>query len=159
MIKITLIEKNELPQCASILRDIYNNNVLNEGWTVESSNAICTFYFKVNPDLFFVAKKENEVVGFIFSYIKPWANGNQLMIEELSVKETYRKQGIASQLLKMLVKKAQRKYNIACVNGTTYSGEGKMPFSWYERIGFKKVEDLFLIKGNPNDILIYIKEK
>ena len=57
MIEIKLAEKQDLPQCAEILRDIYNNNVLSEGWTVESSNAICEFYFKLNPDLFFVAKK------------------------------------------------------------------------------------------------------
>ena len=31
MIEIKLAEKNDLPQCAEILRDIYNNNVLDEG--------------------------------------------------------------------------------------------------------------------------------
>ncbi|MBQ8424473.1 MAG: GNAT family N-acetyltransferase [Clostridia bacterium] len=157
MIEIKLAEKNDLSQCAEILRDIYNNNVLSEGWTIESSNSICEFYFKLNPDLFFVAKNEDEVVGFTFSYIKPWANGNQLMAEELSVKESYRKQKIASKLLKTLVETAKQKYNITCVNGTTYNGENKMPYSWYERIGFRKVEDLFLIESNPNDIINKIK--
>lgn len=157
MIRIELAKKNDLSQCAEILRDIYNNNVLSEGWTVESSNAICEFYFKLNPDLFFVARNEDEVVGFTFSYIKPWADGNQLMAEELSVKESYRKQKIASQLLKTLVETAKQKYNITCVNGTTYNGENKMPYSWYERIGFKKVEDLFLIESHPDDIIKSIK--
>ena len=158
MIEIKLAEKKDLTQCADILREIYNNNVLNEGWTIESSNAICEFYFKLNPDLFFVAKNNDEVVGFTFSYIKPWADGNQLMAEELSVKESYRKQKIASKLLKSVVEAAKQKYNITCVNGTTYNGENKMPYSWYERIGFKKVEDLFLIECNPDDIIKSIKE-
>ncbi len=157
MIEIKLAQKNDLPQCAEILRDIYNNNVLNEGWTVESSNAICEFYFKLNPDLFFVAKNGDEVIGFTFSYIKPWADGNQLMAEELSVKENYRNQKIASKLLKTLVETAKQKHYITCVNGTTYNGENKMPYSWYERIGFKKVEDLFLIESNPDDIINKIK--
>lgn len=157
MIEIKLAQKNDLSQCAEILRDIYNNNVLNEGWTIESSNAICEFYFRLNPDLFFVAKKEDEVVGFTFSFVKPWADGNQLMVEELSVKQSYRNQKIASKLLKTLVKSAKQKYNITCVNGTTYNGENKMPYSWYERIGFKKVEDLFLIESNPDDIIKSIK--
>lgn len=157
MIVIGLAQKNDLPQCANILREIYNNNVLSEGWTIESSNAICEFYFRLNPDLFFVAKNEDEVVGFTFSYIKPWADGNQLMVEELSVKENYRQKKIASKLLKTLVKSAKQKYNITCVNGTTYNGENKMPYSWYERIGFKKVEDLFLIESNPDDIIKSIK--
>lgn len=157
MIVIGLAQKNDLPQCANILREIYNNNVLSEGWTIESSNAICEFYFRLNPDLFFVAKKEDEVVGFTFSFVKPWADGNQLMVEELSVKQSYRNQKIASKLLKTLVKSAKQKYNITCVNGTTYNGENKMPYSWYERIGFKKVEDLFLIESNPDDIIKSIK--
>ena len=157
MVKIKLAEKNDLSQCAEILRDIYNNNVLSEGWTIESSNAICEFYFKLNPDLFFVAKNQDEVVGFTFSYIRPWADGNQLMAEELSVKESHRNQKIASKLLKTLVETAKQKYNITCVNGTTYNGENKMPFSWYRRIGFKKVEDLFLIESNPDEIINKLK--
>lgn len=158
MIEIKLAYKEDLTQCANILREIYNNNILNEGWTIESSNAICEFYFKLNPDLYFVAKNNDEVVGFTFSYIKPWADGNQLMIEELSVKESYRQQKIASRLLKTLVETAKQKYNITCVNGTTYNGENKMPYSWYERIGFKKVADLFLIEGATDNILKNIKQ-
>ena len=153
MIEIKLAEKQDLVQCAEILREIYNNNVLSEGWTEESSNAICEFYFKLNPDLFFVAKDKMGVVGFTFSYIKPWADGNQLMLEELSVKENFRNQKIASKLLKNLVLVAKDKYNITCVNGTTYNSENDMPYCWYKRIGFKKVEDLYLIESNPNDIL------
>ena len=34
MIEIKLAEKQDLSQCAEILRDIQNNNVLSEGWTV-----------------------------------------------------------------------------------------------------------------------------
>lgn len=157
MIEIKLAEKKDLSQCADILRDIYNNNVLNEGWTVESSNAICEFYFKLNPDLFFVAKNEDEVVGFTFSFIKPWADGNQLMLEEISVKESFRNRKIASKLLKTLIETAKLKYNIIFVNATTYNGENGMPYSWYERIGFKKVEDLFLIESNADDIIKNIK--
>jgi ribosomal protein S18 acetylase RimI-like enzyme len=154
MVEIRLAQKEDLKSCAEILKEIYNNNVLNEGWTTESSNAICEFYFKMQPDLFFVAKGQNkEVVGFTFSYIKPWADGNQLMIEEISVKEEFRKQKIATELLKKLIQTAKSKYNITLVNGTTYFGENKMPYSWYERIGFNKVDDLFLIEGESDEIL------
>ena len=153
MIKIELAKKKDLKECAKILMEIYNNNVLNEGWTDESSYAICEFYFKMQPELFLVAKVANEVAGFTFSYIKPWADGNQLMIEEISVKEEYRKQKIATSLLKTLIQKAKDKYNVTCANGTTYLGENDMPFSWYKRIGFKKVDDLFLIEGKTDEVL------
>lgn len=153
MIEIKLATKNDLTQCAKILRDIYNNNVLNEGWTEKSSNAICDFYFKLQPDLFFVAKDNERVVGFTFSFIKPWADGNQLMAEELSVDKDYRKQKVTKRLLKTLVQQAKQRYNITVVNGTTYDGENKMPYSWYQRIGFTKVGDLFSIEANANELL------
>ena len=154
MIEIKPVEKSDLPECAKILMNIYNNNILSEGWTKESANAICEFYFKLQPDLFFVAKnREGGVVGFTFSFIKPWANGNQLMAEELSVDEKYRKQKVATKLLKRLVLTAKEKYNITTVNGTTYNSQNEMPYSWYKRIGFSKVNDLYLVEANPDDIL------
>lgn len=157
MIEFTMAKKKDLILCAEILRNIYNNNVLNEGWTVESSISICEFYFKLQPDLFFVAKNNDEVVGFTFCFIKPWADGNQLMIEELSVKENYRKQKIGKTLLKKLIVEAKQKYNITCINGITYDGDNDMPYSWYKRIGFKKVDDLFLIAGNASEVIEAIK--
>ena len=153
MIEIKPANAKDLLQCARILRDIYNNNVLNEGWTEKSSIAICNFYFKLQPDLFFVAKDKDKVVGFTFSFIKPWAEGNQLMAEELAVVEEYRKQKIATKLLKTLLSNAKNKYNVSMVNGTTYNGLNGMPYSWYERIGFNKVSDLFLIEANVDDVL------
>jgi len=153
MVEIKNAVKEDLQQCAKILRNIYNNNVLSEGWTEQSSNAICNFYFNLQPDLFFVAKDGDKVVGFTFSFIKPWADGNQLMAEELAVVEEYRKQKIATKLLKTLVSNAKDKYNIIMVNGTTYNGLNGMPYSWYERIGFNKVEDLFLIEANADELL------
>ena len=57
----------------------------------------------------------------------------------------------------MLVSVAKEKYNITYVNGTTYDGDNEMPFSWYKRIGFVKVKDLFLIEGKAEDIINKIK--
>lgn len=156
-IEICLAKKSDLPKCAGILREIYNNNVLNEGWTEKSSNAICEFYFKLQPDLFFVAKDGGDILGFTFAFVKPWAKGNQLMIGEISVKEEFRKQGIAKNLLKTLISSAKKKYDITNVNGETYLGEGGMPYSWYERIEFKKVDELFLIEGKTDEVLDKLK--
>lgn len=159
MFKIELAAKKDLPQCAQILMDIYNNNVLNEGWTKQTAETTCNFYYRLNKDLFFVAKNENgEVVGFTYSFIKPWSNGNQLMIEEISVSENYRKQGIATALLTTLIQTAKKKYNITMVNGSTYLGENKMPFAWYQKIGFKKLDELFLIEGDANVVLNKLKK-
>ena len=151
---ISQAERSDLQFCAKLLMDIYNNNELNEGWTEESAMKTCEFFFNLNPDLFLVAKnKTGEVIGFTYSFIKPWADGNWLMIEEISVDKQYRKIGVAKALLKHLIMEAKEKYHITKVNGATYLGENNMPYAWYERINFKKVDDLFLIEGDAEEVL------
>lgn len=141
---------DDLLACAKILKDIYNNNVLSEGWTEESSLNICKFYYKLQPDLYFVAKKQGKVVGFSFSYIKPWADGNHLMVEEISVDPNYRNGGTAIKLISKVFETAIKKYNVVKVEGTTYEDENGAPFRIYKKLGFKKIEDLFLIECDAN---------
>ena len=136
--------------CARILREIYNNNVLSEGWTEESSLNICKFYYKMQPDLFFVAKKDGKVIGFSFSYIKPWADGNHLMVEEISVDPNYRKGGTAIKLISKVFETAIKKYGVVKVEGTTYEDENGAPFKIYKKLGFTKIQDLFLIECEAN---------
>lgn len=153
--KICLVKRNELKDCAKILRDIYNNNVLSEGWTEKTSLNTCLFFYKQNKDLFFVAKDENDkVIGFTYSFIKPWSHGNMLMIEEISVAENYRKHGIAKALMLAVVSKAKEKYNISNVCGEAYYDKNAdwIPFDWYKRIGFSKNKELFIIESEPNEI-------
>lgn len=144
--EIVLANTNDLKGCAKILKDIYNSNVLSEGWTDKSSLDLCTFHYKRQPDLFYVAKKEGKVVGFSFSYIKPWADGNHLMVEEISVDPNFRSSGTALKLISKVFETAIKKYNITKVEGTTYEDENGAPFKIYKKIGFKKVTDLFLIE-------------
>ena len=157
--KIEIAKKKDLKECARILRENYNDGVLSEGWTEESSNSICKFFYNLQKDLFLVARDENVggVIGFIFGFIKPWADGNQLMAEEFCVDKRFQKQGIAKKLLKTLLEKATEKYSITQINGTTYQGEDKMPFAWYKRIGFTKVKDLFLIEASCDEALRHLE--
>ena len=80
------------------------------------------------------------------------------MIEEISVDEKYRKNGVAKALLLKIVSEAKKKYDITKVNGATYYGDDDMPFAWYERIGFEKVEDLFLIEADAEQLISKLKD-
>lgn len=150
--EITLATTKDLSQCANILKSIYNSNILSEGWTDESSLAICKFYFKLQPDLFYVAKKNGQVVGFSFSYIKPWADGHHLMVEEISVDPNFRKHGTALKLITQVFDTAIKKYNVSKIEGATYEDETGAPFKIYKKLGFKKIEDLFLIECDAKKI-------
>lgn len=145
----TVIEparKADMGDCARILMDIYNNNVLNEGWTIKSATTLCEYHFAHQPDLFFVVKRAGEIVGFTFSYIKPWADGNHLCVEEIAVEKSARAGGTAQELVTELVRVAMNKYQIAKVDGTTFEDETGMPFKIYKWLGFTRVDDLFLVE-------------
>ncbi len=75
------------------------------------------------------------------------------MIEEISVDKKYRKKGIAKSLLQNLILLAKEKYDVTKLSGATYLGENNMPYAWYERIKFKRVDDLFLIEGDAEEVL------
>jgi len=75
------------------------------------------------------------------------------MLEEIAVDKNFRKQGVATNLLKTLLQTAKNKYAVTCVNGTTYNGENEMPYSWYKRLKFEKISDLFLICGDVDQVL------
>ncbi len=157
MISINLATQKDLQSCARILMDNYNSSVLNEGWTIKTATKLCNFFYKMQPDLFFVAKDGDKVVGFTFSYIKPWAKGEVLMIEELSVDKRYRKQQIATNLLLNLVTIAKKNYKVVSVNGTTYIDKNGMPYSWYDKINFKKVDELFVIEIGASELIKNLK--
>jgi len=153
MFIIRNMKQDDVSKCAGIVMEIYNNNILNEGWTEETSNAFVGFVFKIQPDLCFVAETDGDVIGFAIGFIKPWSNGNILMEEELSVKEKYRRKGVAKELMKETLKTVIEKYNIVSMCGTTYNEENEMPYSWYKRIGFIKSDELYIIEGEPKTIL------
>ena len=149
---ICLAKRRDIPECARIMKNIYNSNILSEGWTDKSAKALCEFYYNLQPDLFFVAKRNNKVIGFSYSYIKPWADGNHLMVEEISVDPRQRKFGTALMLIKQVFNVAINKYHITKIEGVTYEDKNGAPFKIYKRMGFKRIKDLFLIECNVSKI-------
>ncbi len=153
MFEIRQVRESDIENVAKLYVKVYSEFLPNEGWTFETALNFCKYNFDKQQDLFFVAEEQDQVVGFSFGYIRPWSDGNQLMGEELVVDQKYHRNGIATQLFKTLVATAYDKYKITLVNGTTYEGHNQMPYSWYKRIKFNKVDDLFLVAGKPADIL------
>jgi len=77
-----------------------------EQWTAKSAEKFVGFMYKIQPDLFFVAKHRGRVIGGIWGMIKPYVKGNVICDTELFVSKKYQKQGISKMLLKKIVKEA-----------------------------------------------------
>ena len=153
LFKIEQVADADISQCAEIMVNEYNNNDLAEGWSKQTAILLCQHYQKLQPDLFLVAKNDSEVLGFTFSLIKPWAEGNCHLLEEICVKSNYRKNGIANNLLKRSIGTALDKYDVKYIKAETYGANDEMPFLWYKRLGFSKEQATYLIVGDPQKVI------
>jgi len=75
---------------------------------VETTEADLVKSFEENLFEFFVAEADNQVVGLalFFNYYSTW-KGKSIYLEDLVVKEDYRRQGIGQQLLDTVIEHAK----------------------------------------------------
>lgn len=152
-IKIKKASSRELKSIAKLYADIYNEYLPNQSWSYVSSEEYIRFNYKKCKNLFYVAYADNKLVGFAFGYVKPWGNGNYLMLEEVVIDKSYNNFEIQIVLLKNILVTAKEKYNAMFVMGSTYEDKNGMPYNWYRDLGFKKDEDYFNVIGDLNTVI------
>jgi len=149
--KIDLVKKEDLEQVAEIYCNSFNS-VSNEGWTKETALRLFEYWFNRQPDLFFIAKDKDKIIGSVVASAKPWFDGVRLQDGEVFVDPKYQKRGVGKQLLIKLIKEGINKYNTNTFEGITFAG-AEFPLSWYKRIGMKKSDDLVVISGSCQEML------
>jgi len=145
------LKKEEIPAVASVYSESFNQAGIGEEWTQEKAEEFMTWWFKHQPDLFFVAFYKEKLVGGIVAGIKPWWDGQHLVDSELFVHPDFQKQGIGKELVKTLLQEAIRKYKIVEFEGLADKTH-EFPLSWYKKSGMKET-DLVHISGKPKEIL------
>lgn len=156
-IKVELRPLNEqdIPKTAEIFAKAFNSGNVNETWTQESAEKYITYLFKRQPDLFFVATKNAEIVGGITATIKPWCTGPKLFDPELFINPSSQNQGIAKSLMTKLIEESISKHKISEVEIALYT-KNIFPQTWYKKIGFKE-NHWNLFTGNAGDALAKLK--
>ena len=141
------MRKSDLSELAKIYIEVYQVFDVGEKWNKETAYNLIAFWFKLQPDLCFVAEYNNKIVGAFTATVKPWWDGKHLIIEEIFVSPQYQKYGIGSTLAKKMFEKAIKKYNVKFVEGITFT-KFKHPLSWYKSLGFREVKEWVNINGN-----------
>jgi len=158
MINIRQIKKSDLDKLAKIYSIVYKRFDIGEKWTPKTAKKLLYYWFKKQPDLFFLAEYNSKIVGGFVAGVKPWWDGNHLSDGEIFVRPNYQKKGIATKLSIALYKKALKKYKIVCFDGFTFK-KTKFPLSWYLSQGFIQNKDWTMISGDINSILLNLKNK
>jgi len=151
-IKVRPMKEKDLKKLAEIYVQAYKIYSKWENWNSKTAYKLLMHYLKRQPDLAFVAEYNNEVAGAFVAGIKPWWDGNHLVEGELVVDPGYQKKGVGKLLLKSLLEKAVKKYNVTVWEATTFK-KTKFPLSWYRKLGFREVKEWTIIGGDVRKAL------
>lgn len=155
MIRNVRIE--DLKDLASIYKELYDDADIGEYWSAESAYELLKYWYDKQKDLFFVAEEDNKTIGAIMSGVKPWFDGNRLIDTEVFVAKEYQCKHNARQLFITHLKKAKEIYNANVMEFHTYGNQEEFPQCWYNRIGFRKDNELIIMNGNIEEVLNKIK--
>ena len=100
--------------------------------------------------MFFVAEEDGKAVGAVMSGVKPWFDGNRLVDTEIFVDKDYQERHLGKERHLL---EAKRIYKAKVIEFHTYGDESEFPQSWYNRIGFKKDNELIIMNGNIEQVL------
>ena len=133
----------EAKTCDELLTELikserkYDDNVKE---TFKVKNFFPKTYDK-NHNTLICVKKENEIVGFIYGYLKhekgKFVKENVGFIDALYVKDEYRKQGIATKLIEEFYKWCDLK-EIKFIEIGSYV-ENKAAYNLYKKFGFETI--------------------
>lgn len=150
---IRLVKKSDIDILAKIYKDLYDNVDIGENWSIEKSKDLLNYWYEKQKDLFFVVVENDIPVGAIVSGIKSWFDGLRLIDTEIFVSKESQGKHLAKKLMFEHLKKAKLKYNAKIIEFHTYGEESEFPQNWYNRIGFKKDDELIIMHGDVEDIL------
>lgn len=154
--KIELVKEEQLKHLSEIYSEAFTGADPAKPWTQERALDLLTHFYKIQPDLFFVATEGDELVGAMVVIIKPWREGNRCVEGELFVHPKYQKSGIGKKLFIKLLEEALSKYNADTFEAVTFAAK-EFPLMWYESMGLAPDKWAVLIKGKTREMLANLK--
>ena len=73
-LRIRPLTLRDIPACAQILCDVYNNELWQCRWTAETAQAYLTDYLEASRFVGFGAEAEGALIGAVFAHEKIWWN-------------------------------------------------------------------------------------
>jgi Acetyltransferases len=90
----------DIKECAEILCAVYNNEMWQCRWTLDTAVDYLKDYFVAKKFVGFVLEIDDKVFGAIFCHEKIWWNNSELFIDEMFIIPNLQRKGYGSTLLK-----------------------------------------------------------
>lgn len=152
-VTVRLAQEKDIKGLADLYRRFYNEiDILSEHWTGESARKLMTHFYKRQPDLFYVAEKNNVIVGAAVAIVQPWWDGNHLLDGDVFIDSKYGKQDIESKLMRALLLRARESYDVVAWDSIIPTVE-QHPLANYKRLGFADVPEWSSVSGDTHKML------
>ena len=92
----------DLPACAQILCDVYNNELWQCRWSAETAQAYLADYMAAQRFIGYAAEKGSVLIGAVFAHEKLWWNNAEIFIDEMFVQPACQGQGAGRALMARL---------------------------------------------------------
>lgn len=97
---IRKMTNTDLKACAEILCAVYNNEMWQCRWALDTAIDYLRDYYDEKKFVGFILEIDEEVCGAIFCHEKIWWNNSELFIDEMFIKPSLQRKGYGSALLK-----------------------------------------------------------
>ena len=150
--RIRLLKRNEINQVAKLFVESYKKDSKNRRWEESLAEKYILMMYRLCKDLCFVAVDNEKIVGVTLGLIMPEFNTQIVELKTLLVHPKYRRQKIASRLVRKICIKAENKYNIKEVEASMDTLTN-FPITWFESIGFRTKKHYEVTRASITSIL------
>jgi len=133
--------KNDVEEIAKLMLEEFSKPPFNEKTTINSVIKSLNFYFKIGK--VFVAMEDKKIVGIVVFKVEQWWEGPVILIEDLAVKEDFKKQGTGKSLTDA-VESYGKKIRAKAVSFATNSKSSAVKF--YIKHGYKKEKNRIFMR-------------
>lgn len=97
---IRKMNEGDMPRCAEILCEAYNNEMWQCHWTAQTATAYLMDYFRAEKFVGLVLEEDSDIIGALFAHEKIWWNNSELYVDEVFITPVKQRGGYGSALLK-----------------------------------------------------------
>ncbi len=132
VMKIRTATKNDVKEIAKLMLEEFSKPPFKEKTTINSVIKSLNFYFKIGK--VFVAIVDKNIIGVVVSKVEQWWQGPVILIEDLAIKEDFKKRGVGKNLMDKV--EAYAKNNkIKAISFSTHKKSSAVKF--YKKRGYK----------------------
>ncbi len=141
--RIRKATKKDIREIAKLMIEEFSKPPFKEKTTINSVIKSVNFYYKIGKA--FVAIEDKKIVGIVVFKVEQWWEGPVILIEDLAIKEDFKKQGIGKKLTDK-VEEYGKKIEANSISFATNNKSSAVKF--YTKQGYKKEKNRIFMRKN-----------